>query len=76
MEENFERGMAAVEWAADHYAEWEIICGLRLAGIKRHMEVYEMLKRDGLQELQEMIVCRIYAMMLEEEKGEGAGKPL
>lgn len=65
MEENFERGMAAIRWAVDHFEEWEIVCGLRPAGLERTMEVYYMLREESLQELQEMMVSRIYAMMLE-----------
>lgn len=65
MEENFERGMAAIRWAVDHFEEWEIVCGLRSAGLERTMEVYYMLREEGLQELQEMMVSRIYAMLLE-----------
>ncbi len=65
MEENFARGKAAIHWAVDHMEEWEIVCGLRSAGLERTMEVYYMLREDGLQELQEMIVSRIYAMLLE-----------
>ena len=62
MEENFARGMAAIRWAVDHFEEWEIVCGLRSAGLERTMEVYYMLREDGLQE---MMVSRIYAMLLE-----------
>lgn len=65
MEENFERGMAAIRWAVDHFEEREIVCGLRPADLDRTMEVYYMLREDGLQELQEMMVSRIYAMLLE-----------
>lgn len=39
MEENFERGMAAIQWAVDHFEEWEIVCGLRPADLDRTMEV-------------------------------------
>lgn len=65
MEENFARGMAAIRWAVDHMEEWEIVCGLRPAGLERTMEIYYMLREERLQELQEMMVSRIYAMMLE-----------
>jgi len=62
MEENFARGMAAIRWAVDHFEEWEIVCGLRPADLERTMDVYYMLRDAGLQE---MMVSRIYAMLLE-----------
>lgn len=76
MEKNFERGRAVVRWAVAHWEEWQIICGLRPAGIGRNLEIYKMLKEDDLQELTEMMVSRIYAMMLEESQSEGRDAPL
>lgn len=71
MDDTFERGRAVTRWAVAHWEEWEIICGLRPAGIERNLEIYDLLRADGLPELTEMMLTRIYTMMLEELKQAG-----
>lgn len=72
MDENFERGREVTRWAVAHWEEWQIICGLRPASIERNLEIYHLLKADDLQELMEMMVSRIYTMMLKELERSGA----
>ncbi len=64
MKQNMKPDVALVRWALDHFEEWEILCGLRTASAERNWEILELVRRDGLEELTQLMASRIYGMAL------------
>lgn len=64
MKQNMKPSVALIQWALDHFEEWEILCGLRPASAERNWEIFELVRRDGLEELTQLMASRIYGMAL------------
>lgn len=65
-EEIFEKSRKGIEWAQEHYAEWEIVCGIRNTSVNNVYRILEMLIEAELYDLSNMMATRLYQFLLDD----------
>lgn len=65
-EEVFEKSRKGMQWAQEHYKEWEIICGIRNTTINNVYRIMKMLMKAELYDLSNMMATRFYQFLLDD----------
>ena len=67
--EHIDSNMKTMEWATEHFTEWEIVCGLRNTTIQNTYHIMKMLKEAGLHQLSDMMASRYYQFLIDNHPG-------